>query len=213
MAAIPVVQGSTVIPVVQGTIVSTQPGAVQSVQSIQQQVHSLLRNGLQSVPADLALQYAATLTPEQASPSYAPARGYHKCVSKQACCKFFCPVDGCVGAYFCGCCNDRCLCFPCCTCGIALPLYSCLCCSCERDGNTWVTRDKHGNRTGQIILLDHERGTLAFYGVKCCTTQLQTEPQCYCVKSGASADDGMGVHQIQVPPVQNQPSLSPQYKV
>ena len=73
------------------------------------------------------------------------------------------------------------LCFPCCFAGIALPLYSCLCCSCERLDNGWITRDKYGNMTGAIYLLDHERGTIGFYGVKCCSTQLNPEPQCYCV--------------------------------
>jgi len=72
--------------------------------------------------------------------------------------------------------------FPCCTLGVCLPLYSCLCCTCERKDNAWITRDKHGKMTGAIMLLDHERGTIAMYGVKCCTQTLDDHPQCYCTK-------------------------------
>ena len=32
-----------------------------------------------------------------------------------------------------------------------------------------------------IMLVDHERSTLAFYGVKCCTKGVYEQtPQCYC---------------------------------
>ena len=78
-----------------------------------------------------------------------------------------------------GACGKDCLCMPCCVAGICLPLYSCICCSCERSDNAWVTRDKHGVMTGAIFLIDHEEGTLACYSVKCCTTQLKDEPDCY----------------------------------
>ena len=80
-------------------------------------------------------------------------------------------------------CSPSCLCFPCCTLGIALPLFRCLCCVCERSkDNTWITRDNKGIKTGEVIIVDHERGTLAMHGAKCCSSELDAHPQCYCEK-------------------------------
>ena len=66
--------------------------------------------------------------------------------------------------------------------GVCLPIYSCLCCTCDRKNGAWISRDKHGEMTGwAIMLIDHERSTLAFYGVKCCTKGVYEQtPQCYC---------------------------------
>ena len=82
-------------------------------------------------------------------------------------------------------CNNDCLCFPCC----CFPCFMTPCnlCGCaverERDGShTWVTRDKHGRRTGAIMIVDHEKGTIAHYGTKCCSTELDDTPACYCEK-------------------------------
>ena len=120
------------------------------------------------------MAYAASMTPEQAAASN--HEGCKKCVPV-TCCGF----PGMVGTYWFAC-RDNCLWFPCCFMGIALPVYSCVCCSCERQSNSWITRDKHGNMTGAFMLLDHENGTIGWYGVKCCSTQLEEKPQCYCVK-------------------------------
>ena len=55
--------------------------------------------------------------------------------------------------------------------------------SCERDGNGWITRDKHGVRTGEILVLDRETGTHAYYTLKCCSTQFQETPCCVAKKA------------------------------
>ena len=63
--------------------------------------------------------------------------------------------------------------------------WSCLCCHCERRDNSWIIRNKHGIQSA-IILVDHERGTLAFYSEKCgAKGQLRENPDCYCVKCDA----------------------------
>jgi hypothetical protein len=165
------------VPVMQGVVVSAQPVAVADIQA---KVHGLVRNGKQSVHSDDAWAYARSLTPEQAS--VRNHAGCKRCHNQKCCC----PFPGglcCMYVVPCkdggGACGKDCLCMPCCVAGICLPLYSCLCCSCERSDNAWVTRDKHGVMTGAIFLIDHEEGTLACYSVKCCTTQLKDEPDCY----------------------------------
>ena len=36
---------------------------------------------------------------------------------------------------------------------------------------------------GAFMMVDHERGTVAFYGMKgCCDASLAEKPQCYCYK-------------------------------
>lgn len=178
------------------TVVTAQPTAAQpTAAAIQAKVHGLLRDGLRPVAVDDAWAYVRSLTPAQAH--VRNHGGCHVC-QPVTCCG--CP--GCVCTYNFAM-GDGCLCpsagvpfffsrsvvtararagFPCCTLGVCLPVYSCLCCTCERKDNAWITRDKHGMMTGAIMLLDHERGTLAMYGVKCCTQTFEEHPQCYCTK-------------------------------
>lgn len=95
------------------------------------------------------------------------------CSSCSSCCLCF--------AYSCAC-SDDCICFPF-FCGICpIPFinpFPCIC-SCERVSNQWVTRGKHGEKTGAWVIVDAERKTIASYGVKCCTNELSDQPQCYC---------------------------------
>lgn len=63
-------------------------------------------------------------------------------------------------------------------CGIPLP-WSCFICTCEREGNGWVMRDKHGAKTGEVLLVDEERGTVACYRTVCCSKEMIEEPDSY----------------------------------
>eukprot|EP00937_MAST-01D_sp_MAST-1D-sp2_P003249 g3249.t1 len=183
-------QGGQVVPTVSGVVVAQQPGAVAG--DIQAKVHGLVRNRLQIVTSADAEAYMRSLTPDQKATD--KFLGYHSCKPKSACCKGFCPCASMCGAQNVKC-NDNCVwMIPC-------PFFCFFCCcSCEREANygSWVTRDKHGAKTGEIMLIDHERGTMAFYSVACCTSKsgsggccscdpaLQSEPDYYCVKSGAT---------------------------
>ena len=74
----------------------------------------------------------------------------------------------------------ECLMFPfVCLFGIPCPP---IVCSCERMDNQWITRGKHGEKTGAWVIIDAENKHLAAYGVKCCSQQLEDNPQCYCQK-------------------------------
>ena len=67
--------------------------------------------------------------------------------------------------------------------GVSPPFYGQVCMSCEETGdNSWVNRDKNGIKTGEIVLVDSEEGTIAFYGTRCCSEELEEKPQCYCYK-------------------------------
>jgi hypothetical protein len=128
--------------VVVATVVQAQP--VASSGPVQDEVHSLLRNGLQSVPASKAMQYSASLSPEQRKTMM--SSGYHTCYPKKCGCGICTNSNKCpIGFYFCDwICGEKCLCFPCCAFGLCLPPWSCICCTCEQDRSTgaWVTRDK-----------------------------------------------------------------------
>ena len=53
-------------------------------------------------------------------------------------------------------------------------------CSLETSDNKFLV---HAHAySGAFMLLDHENGTIGWYGVKCCSTQLEEKPQCYCAK-------------------------------
>ena len=147
---------------------------------IQNKVHGLLRDGKwQIVPSEDALAYSRTLTPAQSNASNPRLLGCHKC--RPVSCIGF---TGCVCTYNFAC-GENCLCFPCCTMGIVLPLYSCLCFICERSpDNTWIARGENGMKTGELIVVDHERGTYAHYGGKCCGgTHLMTPPSAIAKRS------------------------------
>ena len=158
-------------------VVTAQPGSDPA--EVQARVHSTLRDGKWGVvTASDALAYSRTLTVAQASAQNPSLQGCHRC-RPVSCCGF----AGCVRTVNCACGPD-CLWFPCCFLGCCCPIWSLICCVCEREkdgSNAWITRDKHGNKTGAVIVVDHERGTLAHYGVKgCCNPELDPTPQCYC---------------------------------
>jgi len=99
-------------------------------------------------------------------------------------CRVIRAADGsgtpCGAAYGCNPCGE-CLWFPfLCLCGIPIPLP--IVCSSERMDNQWITRGKHGEKTGAWVIIDAENKHLASYGVKCCSQQLEEHPQCYCEK-------------------------------
>ena len=76
-------------------------------------------------------------------------------------------------------CNGKCFCFPC-----IFPFLFPFLCSGEREGAQWITRGKYGEKTGALMIVDEEKGTIANFGVKCCSQQLQDEPFCYCKRVG-----------------------------
>ena len=140
---------------------------------IQAKVHDIVRKG-GTLHSNDALAYSRSLTPEQASILH--LEGCHHCVAVTPCGA----VPGPVCTYNFAC-SDTCLCFPCCFLGMCLPVYSCLCCTCERaESGAWITRGEGGVKMGEIIVVDYEQGTLAHYGAKCCSDDLEDDPGCYC---------------------------------
>jgi len=132
----------------------------------------------QMVLAREAEAYCATLTPEQAHAS--KYTGCRVVTCREGCC---CPGVPCGVTYACNPC-DQCLCFPLTCVWLPFPMINPLFCLCsgERFYNQWITRGKHGEKTGAWVIVDEENKTIAAYGVKCCSTQLQDKPQCYCEK-------------------------------
>ena len=106
------------------------------------------------------------------------------------CRRIKCPAGGACG--WCSCCvaysyaigNDDCLCFPLTCVLFPLPFFNPMpfVCSCERQGNQWITRGEHHDKTGAWVIVDAEKKTIAAYGVKCCSEELEDKPACYCVK-------------------------------
>ena len=147
---------------------------------LQRRVHELVR-GMRPLHGDDALAYSQSLTPQQTSTrNNRNLSGWHKCVPV-TCVGF----PGCVYTYnFTRGPNEEIFCFPCFPLGfIAIPLLSCCCSSSEREQNAWISRDAENHEiTGYIVIVDHERGTLAHYGIKCCSEHIEDRPACYCVK-------------------------------
>ena len=182
----PTVQGA---PVVQGAIV-TQPGAVAG--DIQAKVHGLVRNGLQIIHVADAVAYMKSLTPEQKTTD--KFTGDYACKPKSSCCRSCCPCAS-------MCRSKNIQCSKNCVWMVPCPFFCFFCwCLCEREREygSWVTRDKNGAKTGEVMLIDYERGTMAFYATACCKDKngntnmctcdpaLQSEPDYYCIKSGAT---------------------------
>mmetsp|Transcript_20175 Transcript_20175/g.41189 ORF Transcript_20175/g.41189 Transcript_20175/m.41189 type:complete len:149 (-) Transcript_20175:62-508(-) len=71
--------------------------------------------------------------------------------------------------------NEKCLCFSGCFFGIPYP-----CCLCwgEREGNVYVNREK-GTRSGLLMVIDEERGTLGQYVMKSKEDTPCDTPCCY----------------------------------
>jgi len=132
----------------------------------------------QLVLSNDAEAYCATLTPEQAHASkYA---GCRVLTCREGC---LCPGVPCGVTYGCNPCGEF-LCFPLTCVFLPIPMINPIfcCCSGERFYNQWITRGKHGEKTGAWVIVDEENKTLANYGVKCCSTQLNNKPMCYCEK-------------------------------
>jgi hypothetical protein len=139
---------------------------------IQAKVHDIVRKG-GTLHSNDALAYSRSLTPEQASILH--VEGCHYCVAVTPCGAVPGPVCTYNFAY-----SDDCLCFPCCFLGICLPWWSLLCFSDERAGSGRWMKGKGKGKTGEIIVVDYEQGTLAHYGAKCCSEDLEDAPECYC---------------------------------
>ena len=72
--------------------------------------------------------------------------------------------------------NEKCLCHSGCFFGIPYP-----CCLCwgERERNVYVNRGKKGGRTGMLMVIDEERGTLGQYAMKLKEDTPCDTPCCY----------------------------------
>jgi hypothetical protein len=153
----PMVQPLPAVPAVPHTVSDTVP--------------SIVRNHWGVPQLNLAEAYCASLPSEKAA-----ARNYTGCkyLRKPKTGSIF----GCV--YAVNPCGD-CLWFPFVWC-LCLPIPFPFVCSCERMQNQWITRGKHGEKTGAWVIVDEERKTLASYSVVCCSQQLKAEPDCYCTK-------------------------------
>lgn len=127
-------------------------------------VEETVRSG-RTVPAATAVAYANA---RDFKPSNHTGCYLNKCTRCGNC-----PI-ACHWNSYCG----GCFCFPLCLFGL-IP-FPCLC-TCEREENIFITRDKHNNKTGAIILVDEPKRTLACYSTKCCSTELQESPCCHCV--------------------------------
>merc|ERR1712129_564602 len=82
-----------------------------------------------------------------------------------------------------------CACCPCPSC-LWMPHFPfcCLpvCCECQRNPETgaFIKRSRFGAYIGENLLVDSERGTIAYYTHDaCCSRTLQQEPSCYCVRA------------------------------
>lgn len=82
----------------------------------------------------------------------------------------------CTYNYYCG----ACLCLPQLVFGIIPWPFIC---SGEREGNVYVMRGRRFERMGAVMVIDEERGTLANYRTKCCSTELHEKPCCHCVRA------------------------------
>lgn len=76
-------------------------------------------------------------------------------------------------------CNRDCVCHIPIFLGIPTALCFICLCLCERDGNSWVMRDKNGFKTGEVLLVDKERRTWACYSLKCCSKEFKEKADCY----------------------------------
>ena len=103
------------------------------------------------------------------------------------CCGISCRGSPCGGMPCCcmyhRACGEDCLCTPWCIGGV-LP-WPCLFCAC-REGNTWVNRDKYGQISNKLVLVDKEKGTLAWYCKECACPwtkpELNQNPRFYLVR-------------------------------
>ena len=73
--------------------------------------------------------------------------------------------------------GDDCLCFPAGIICWCVPYFLPVICSGERQANQWITRGKHGEKTGAWVIVDEEHKTLAAYGTKFCSSELCEDPQ------------------------------------
>ena len=139
------------------------------------------------VPATVAL---GEIVLDRDAEAYSASLPRQRATDYGGCRRIKCPAGGACG--WCSCCvaysyaigNDDCLCFPLTCVLFPLPFFNPMpfVCSCERQGNQWITRGEHHDKTGAWVIVDAEKKTIAAYGVKCCSEELEDKPACYCVK-------------------------------
>lgn len=97
-------------------------------------------------------------------------RGFYKCKSGSCSCP-------CCGVYLMPCCGGCCLYAVWTVFGLPLPGMSCTTgCLCG-EGTAYIT-SKSGVKTGELLVIDAQDGTLAFYADNCGT--MSEAPQCWC---------------------------------
>ena len=89
-------------------------------------------------------------------------------------------VDRCPAhIYLMPCCGGCCLYGIWCVCGVPIPGISCVTACLCREGNAFIT-EKAGVKTGELLVVDEEEGTLAFYNSYC--GDMDEDPCCVCTK-------------------------------
>uniref|UniRef100_A0A7S0S737 Uncharacterized protein n=1 Tax=Mantoniella antarctica TaxID=81844 RepID=A0A7S0S737_9CHLO len=119
------------------------------------------------IPYDTALAYADSF-----GPGGITARNVSGCYTYAGCGGLCVVCPTCVYQFPL---SDDCVCGFSFLCGVPLLFPFCLC---ERKRNNWVTRDKHGIKTGEVVVVDREMGTHLCYGVQCCSSTMDEFPFC-----------------------------------
>ena len=122
-----------------------------------------------SVTSSQAQAYSHSL-PHQQLEEYRGCYTCHTCCGPVCCC-YLKP------------CGDNCVYTPWCFLGIPVPVWGCICCACERHGNSFTFRGRYGEKTGELLFVDEEKKTLGYWPVVCCSSQLAEAPWCYFTKS------------------------------
>ena len=142
---------------------------------IREDVHGAARTRQKPVTESKAAIYAKTLSKAQAS-----AKGFDGC---HVCHPFCLPhAASCGICFYGGLCSDDVVCaFPCL---LGIPLPYCLH-TWERQDQTWVLRESNGKISGRLMIVDHERGTLACFMKDPCGPgglDANAEAKCHCYK-------------------------------
>ena len=142
---------------------------------IRADAHDAVRTRKKPVTESQATIYAKTLSKAQAS-----AKGFDGC---HVCSPFGLPhAASCGICFYGGLCSDDVVCaFPCL---LGIPLPYCLH-TWERQDQTWVLRESNGKVSGRLMIVDHERGTLACFMKDPCGPgglDATSEAKCHCYK-------------------------------
>ena len=155
----------------QAGVITTQPAAIQA------SVHAKIRDGhWEPITYTEALAYSRTLTQSQYSAKNPSLRGCHRCRPARP---GKCGFTGCICVYLFAC-SDDCVYSPCCCMGLIWPLFSCIRCWCERSPDGTLIERDGTKKKNEIIVVDHERGTIAIYGGN--YGHEDEHPACYCEK-------------------------------